>query len=237
MLQKNQITVIRRAVKHARLRVHEDASVELIAPDDLSEKEIENLLARKSLWIAKQQAFFRDRPLDHVVLNADEIELLGQVYRWEIHRDVVNGISVDEQKRTICAGEHFMAPNARHSWHRSFARDYLVRRTNELADTYHFHVSAVYIRAQRTKWGSCSSRKTVSLNWRLIIAPVVVIDYVILHELMHTMIMDHGHRFWVSLAAICPNYKGAIDWLQRNRPERCSEPDRTDNAGGRESVK
>lgn len=65
--------------------------------------------------------------------------------------------------------------------------------------------------------GSCSAKRNISLNWRLIEAPEFVIEYVILHELLHTRLMTHDQRFWAQLRAICPTAQQARMWLEKNR--------------------
>jgi hypothetical protein len=75
-------------------------------------------------------------------------------------------------------------------------------------------VCRVVVRNQRTRWGSCSRRGTLSLNWRLVQAPVFVRDYIILHELMHLREMNHSARFWRLVEAACPDYAMAERWLK-----------------------
>jgi predicted metal-dependent hydrolase len=72
------------------------------------------------------------------------------------------------------------------------------------------------VRNQRSRWGSCSPRGTISLNWRLIQAPPNVRDYIILHELCHLRQMNHSDRFWREVASVCPDYQRAELWLKRN---------------------
>jgi predicted metal-dependent hydrolase len=221
-LHDNRLSIIRRPVKHARLRVREDETVELIAPNDFSDAEIENILARKTDWIEKQQVYFRESPRDVTELGPNEFQLFGQVYRWQMSAKLGRKVIVDNVNRVVCSGSKLNSGVDRESWYRAFATEHLVRRTAELAQLHKFRFGRVYVRAQQTKWGSCSSKKNISLNWRLVMAPEFVIDYVILHELMHTRVMDHSQRFWVSLAAMCSDYEEAIAWLRRNRPETCT---------------
>jgi predicted metal-dependent hydrolase len=72
----------------------------------------------------------------------------------------------------------------------------------------------VTVRNQRTRWGSCSRRGTISLNWRLIQTPPFVSDYIILHELMHLREMNHSPRFWRQVETVCPGYRTAEEWLK-----------------------
>jgi hypothetical protein len=72
------------------------------------------------------------------------------------------------------------------------------------------------VRNQRTRWGSCSRRGNISLNWRLIQTPPFVRDYICLHELAHLRQMNHSERFWSEVARLCPDYLHAEKWLKQN---------------------
>jgi len=100
-------------------------------------------------------------------------------------------------------------------WYKSIARKYLNQRTEELASKLNFKYNHIFIRNQRTKWGNCSKELNISYNWRLIKAPLFVIDYLIIHELVHTKIMNHTGKFWTLLRAHYPNYREAINWLDK----------------------
>lgn len=91
----------------------------------------------------------------------------------------------------------------------------LPSRVTEFAGTHQFPVVRVQVRNQRSRWGSCSRRGTVSLNWRLIQAPPFVRDYIILHELSHLRHMNHSVRFWREVERVCPDYENAERWLKR----------------------
>jgi predicted metal-dependent hydrolase len=80
-------------------------------------------------------------------------------------------------------------------------------------------VSRVTIRDQHTRWGSCSPRGRISLNWRLVQMPDAVCDYVLVHELMHLRVANHSRRFWHEVAAACPEYETARAWLRRHGRE------------------
>lgn len=101
---------------------------------------------------------------------------------------------------------------------RKFATKSLPTRVAELAEPagYASGVRRVSVRNQRTRWGSCSRRGLISLNWRLIQTPDFVRDYVILHELAHLKHMNHSPRFWAEVARICPAYETAEEWLKRS---------------------
>jgi predicted metal-dependent hydrolase len=93
-------------------------------------------------------------------------------------------------------------------------------RLGELALAHGFEVNGVSIRNQRSRWGSCSPRGHISLNWRLIQLPLYVSDYVLLHELVHLRHLNHSVRFWRELDRLCPWHKDARAWLRRSRTLR-----------------
>ena len=77
----------------------------------------------------------------------------------------------------------------------------------------------IEIRDQRTRWGSCSSRGTLSFNWRLVLAPFDVLDYVVVHELCHLRVADHSKRFWELVESRRPGWREQRDWLREHGPE------------------
>lgn len=86
------------------------------------------------------------------------------------------------------------------------AAQYLVKRLDFLAKTYDFKVNNIYLKSLRTRWGSCNSRLDITLNTYLMMLPDDLIDYVLLHELTHTKILNHSKIFWVTLGSILPDY-------------------------------
>ena len=82
-----------------------------------------------------------------------------------------------------------------------------------LASVHDITVTRVSIRNQRSRWGACSSRGSITLNWRLILVPDFVRDYVMIHELMHRRELNHSKRFWKHVATACPRHREARQWL------------------------
>jgi len=99
---------------------------------------------------------------------------------------------------------------------RALATKELPARTLEFAALHQLSVQRVTVRAQRSRWGSCSFKGVISLNWRLIQTPPFVQDYIILHELMHLRQMNHSARFWREVEQVCPDYRTAKLWLKEN---------------------
>ena len=142
---------------------------------------------------------------------------------------------VERSPRQRCSGRH----------EHSHRHDVLVQRAPHVPDLHHRHehphggktteprqaitiaeiaaeqgltVTGVSIRNQRTRWGSCGRDGKISLNWRLVLMPPSVRDYVLIHELMHLKRLDHSPAYWRLVAAACPGYREARQWLRINGP-------------------
>lgn len=99
---------------------------------------------------------------------------------------------------------------------RQLAAKELPPRVMELAGSHGIQVLRISVRNQKSRWGSCSRRGTISLNWRLIQTPDFVRDYIILHELAHRRQMNHSEKFWQEVARLCPDYLVAERWLKQH---------------------
>ncbi len=97
---------------------------------------------------------------------------------------------------------------------RRHAAQVLPERVRELAALHGFTPKFIQVRNQSSRWGSCSIRGRISLNWRLIQVPDFVRDYIVLHELTHLRHMNHSDRFWHALSQVCPGYREAESWIK-----------------------
>jgi len=102
----------------------------------------------------------------------------------------------------------------RHLWR--LAAMELPPRVLEYATLHQLPVRRISVRNQRSRWGSCSRRGTISLNWRLIQTPAFVRDYILIHEIMHLREMNHLSRFWREVERACPDYETAERWLKQH---------------------
>ena len=101
-------------------------------------------------------------------------------------------------------------------WYKEQATLLLFERVLTLAKEYGFKYQKLRISSARTRWGSCSSLGTLSFTYRLVMAPPQVVDYVVLHELVHTQVRNHSKAFWDKLGKLMPDYKQRLAWLKKN---------------------
>ncbi len=206
-------TIERRDVKHVRLRVHEDGSVHLFVPLSFSDNDITRVLEMKSKWIATKQQFFQQK--GKILLRRNELLLYGNRYTYFYSSQFVNKVIVNHESRTIQARRDLLDIPTQERWLKHLAGHYIHPRAEELSEKLLLPYNKLYIRSQKRKWGNCSADKNISINWRIIKAPPFVIDYVIIHELCHTVIMKHTVKFETLLNSHFPDYKQAQAWLEK----------------------
>jgi predicted metal-dependent hydrolase len=127
---------------------------------------------------------------------------------------------VGRQRQRLTARQSVLddAAIAERAEQRARARALLPARLHELARAHGLAASRVSVRSQRTRWGSCGRDGHISLNWRLVLMPDWVRDYVLVHELMHLRRLDHSPKYWSLVAAACPAYREARAWLRAHGP-------------------
>ena len=121
-----------------------------------------------------------------------------------------------EQERLRVHEHRAAVPPEREVELRKRAAEQLIPRLHDLAAQHGLTVTRATIRNQRTRWGSCSRRGAIALNYRLMLMPPWVADYVLIHELMHLREQNHGRRFWRHVAQACPEFREAERWLRTN---------------------
>ena len=206
-------SVTRRNVKNARLRVCEDGSVQLFVPMAFTDEDIERLLEKKAQWIATKRQFFEQK--SKIQLRRNELLLFGNRYAYFYSSRYQNKIIVNHESRTIQAKRNLLDIAVQEKWYKSVARKYISSRAETLSEVLLLPYNKLYIRSQKRKWGNCSKEKNISINWRVIKAPEFVIDYIIIHELCHTVIMKHTVRFQTLLRSHCPDCEQAQAWLDK----------------------
>lgn len=218
-----EFTLIHSARRSVAIQVLADGQVVVRAPLRLPAGYLERLLAEKTAWICQKQAEARQQRLPGLGGPAGKrrfetgqlFPFLGQDYPLEIVERQAAPLRLEGgfRLRRAALGQ---AAGTFEAWYREQARDLFTRRLGELAARYGFQFSRMRLSSARTRWGSCSSRGTISLNWRLVLAPAEVVDYVILHELAHLRVPNHSKDFWRLVESLCPEAKHHRQWLKDN---------------------
>jgi len=208
------ISVSARRVKWARIQVQPSGDVRFVVPRNFSAADVLSMYESKQRWIEDKRAKALSRKSVSIELAGDEVLLFGQAFRVQLDASQKRHARVDHEGRCIGYAKDLLNSEQQQRWYRDFAKQYLSLRIVQLAEQHGFEFNRLFIREQKTRWGSCSSRGNISLNWKLLKAPIAVSDYVILHELVHTEIMNHSAAFWQRVETFVPDYQEAKVWLR-----------------------
>jgi predicted metal-dependent hydrolase len=205
---------VRRSERARRVRVTVDPArgVEVVLPRRAAEREAAAAISELRPWIERRmQELARTRAA--VAARGDALPFVGELLQ-----------AVPEPGRTRVhrRGSELLVPDgdargpALERWYRRAARAEIARRLDRACAAAGTSYSRLTIRGQRTRWASCSRSGAMSFNWRLLLGPEAVLDYVVWHEVCHLEVMDHSPRFWALLGKRCPDYRDHARWLRRH---------------------
>jgi predicted metal-dependent hydrolase len=205
---------IRRSQRARRVRVTVDSArgVEVVLPRRAGRHEATAAIVELRPWIERRLAEL-DRAADAVAARGDAVPYLGTMLRL---------VCQPGRTRVHRRGDELLVPAqesrgpALERWFRRAAYTEIAPRLDQACLQAETSYSGLAIRGQRTRWASCSSSGAMSFNWRLMMAPEPVLDYVVWHEVCHLEILDHSPRFWALLARRCPDYRQHVRWLRRH---------------------
>ncbi len=213
MAISEQFTVRRsQRARRVRVRVEPDGSLLVTLPQSASASEADDAIAQLGPWIAKRRENLRlarsalARPEGTLPLLGKLLMVREEAGRTRVHRSGQRLLVPADRRRD----------EAIERWYRRQAKAEVVERLRPALTALGVECGPISIRDQRTRWGSCSSSGALSFNWRLLLGPPQLIDYVVWHEACHLVVLDHSPRFWALLEQHLPGYREPRDWLRRN---------------------
>lgn len=209
-----------KAARKLRVRVGPDG-VEVVQPISRNGQDVTEFLAANGHWVVEQlDRAKRLRGLRRAPCRATgEILFRGEPTRVRIEatasRAAGNAVCLRDGEIIVSRGAGSRTPAARslESWLRREARRVIENHLRAITTRLGQRPERVYVMGQRTKWGNCSSRRNLSFNWRLILAPDYVIRYLVTHEAVHLAIPDHSAKFWLTVQSLCRETERAKQWL------------------------
>jgi predicted metal-dependent hydrolase len=204
---------VRRSTRARRVRVnvHAHAGVEVVLPARASERQAAAAISELRPWIERRLAEAREvtarlaaRGGTLPYLGSD-LQLVPEPGRERVHL----------RGQRLLIPEHDPRPAIERFYRRRARLEVAPRLDRATALTGHPY-AGLDIRGQRTRWASCSAQGRMSFNWRLLLAPERVLDYVVWHEVCHLEVLDHSSRFWSLLQSRWPGWREERDWLARN---------------------
>ena len=194
-----------------RITVDPWGAVEVVLPQRAREREAPAAIAELRPWIERRLAEAH-AVQETLAARAGTVPLVGETLtlraeprRTRAHRrgDVL-----------LVPAEPGAADAAIERWYRRTARAEIAPRLDAAVAALGVGYTTLTIRNQRTRWGSCSTSGAMSFNWRLLLAPEAVLDYVVWHEACHLRVMDHSPRFWALVEEHVPDHRGPRRWLR-----------------------
>lgn len=207
--------IIRSNRKTIALVIDSEGGLIVRAPNDISEREIDDFISRKKRWILEKQqqvSAFGEKHTPVVVATGDSILYVGNTYT--IIQEAVKEISISGTTLSVPEGYGIDKVIC---WLRNEARTVIQERVDRYASIMGVSYTSVKMSDAKARWGSCSTKNKLNFAWRLIMCPVSVIDYVVVHELSHIDYKNHSQAFWARVKTVLPNYKEQQDWLKINR--------------------
>ncbi len=193
--------------RHVRLSVKPYQGLEIVIPKRFPKKQIPRILQQHEAWIIKQlekhhQTLQKIELPDNLLINLTSTNLL-------ISYEPGAKASLDESDYAlhIIYQTEQQAIKLLRKWIRSKAIDLLPPMLDQIACEFNFDYKKVGIRSQKSRWGSCSSAGTISLNDQLLFMPEETVRYLMIHELCHTRFMNHSENFWALVERCCANFK------------------------------
>ena len=210
-----ELIVTRKAIVNINLQMKTAGVLLMSVPKDTTLHFIDEVLEEKYFWILKH----------HKILAAQELRKNAVpeifLFKGEKYQIINNPVmffkyKINEQKKFIETGIPLYKEGIKEQIYKLKAKEFIKPLVWHYAQSWGFDINKVILRGQISKWGTCSSKGNISLNWKLMMAPVFVIDYVIFHELLHTRHMNHGTQFKKELRQLFPRTDEAEQWLKQN---------------------
>jgi predicted metal-dependent hydrolase len=214
-IHMNPNKIIRSKRKTLSLTINENAELIIRAPKRLSIEKIQDFINEKENWINRKKRLIENQIKD-VTSNHNKLLYLGDLFPINVEQNA--------SKELFFTGEEFIANSIEpdslslsiKKWYKNKFKEIALPRVTYFANKHNLMVNQVRIKNQKTMWGSCSSKNNINLNYLLLMAPMGVIDYVIVHELVHTIHRNHSTDFWDSVESIMPEFQEHKRWLKKN---------------------
>ncbi|KAA9023569.1 M48 family metallopeptidase [Niallia endozanthoxylica] len=205
--------------------------VKLVAPEGIDYEKLNKILHKKAPWILKKKYELQeiaDKPSSREYVSGEKFPYLGRHYRLKIHKndDLKMPVLTFKQGRFITEIPTYLSELEKRNELRRLFKEWYVRQGNKkIEERLMIHCpkmelkpSKVVFKEQQKRWGTCTNEGAIYLNWRIMMAPMSVVDYVLVHELAHLRHMDHSTDYWKMVRSILPDYEQRKEWLRINGP-------------------
>lgn len=204
--------------KGIRITIERDRSVVVSVPEGTSAEFIEQVVSQQRVKIQQRinhpQKYPDPRPISEFV-SGESILFLGRTYPLTITDEVIESFRFDDHFY-ISKASQVEANTLLRDWYQQQARTWLTPKIQQYAERLGVAYTSIHVTDLKYRWGSCTAQSKLRFNWRLIKAPMRVVEYIIVHELAHLIEPNHTPVFWQIIAVQLPHYEKAKDWLKQH---------------------
>ena len=211
--------IIRSGRKTYGMEINKKGELIVRVPNRASDKAIHKMLDKKKKWILSKQELVRKRceqKRPREFAEGEEFLYLGNNYKLYVLDRNRTHIHFKDNCFVLSRDAIERAESIFTRWYRQQAHKIFLERTKHYSSAAGIRYNRISIKDTRTRWGSCSGRDNLNFNWHLVMAPLNIIDYVVVHELSHIEEKNHSKKFWDKVISIMPDYKNHRNWLKEN---------------------
>jgi hypothetical protein len=222
--------IIRTNRKTMGIIVDHERNLIVRSPKNTAKAKIEEVLKKKTSWILtklKEMDKIKPAPKEKEFMTGEKLPYLGRRYRL-----VVNPAEISKVEVKLYQGKFIIdypaelknekeqrsnqIRNALVEWYREHAKEKINERVDKYKVKLDVEPNNIVVKKQKKRWGSCSSKDNLNFNWKIIMAPMSIVDYLVVHELTHLIHDNHSRNFWATVAVIIPDFKKKQEWLKIN---------------------
>lgn len=224
MLSTHQIDDIKFTYKESNRRtaslfVERDGNIHLIVPDNLPLSDIEDIVYSKKTWIYKSLAEWEDlnaSRIDREFTSGEGFLYLGRTYRLKATDDIIENFSFKDNQFLIRKSKIKDCENLFKDFYKYKGQKKIPERVKLYAAKMGLQPKSIKVQELGNRWASCTSTRNLNFHWRCMMAPLSVLDYIVVHELAHLRHMNHSDAFWNEVDKVVPDYREKSEWLKFN---------------------
>lgn len=221
-IDKNiSVEVVRsRKRKTASIQVN-DGLIKAIVPEQLPALTIAEIIRKRASWIRRKlhEQSLVVVPSKKEFVSGESITYLGRDYRLKVSRGIERGITLQGKYLEVKVSADADEASIRKvvvNWYKRQAQRRLAEKSNRYAKIMRVAPNSISVKDYKARWGSCSTKGDISFNWRIIMAPHHIVDYVVIHELCHLKHHNHSPDYWRAVRREYPDYEASRQWLKYN---------------------
>lgn len=217
--------IFRKKRKTIGIKITNKGEVVVTSPFGISDETIENIVKKKSSWILSKLNIIESEKLEEktYLKNGYKLLYLGIQLKLELSYEKTDNCNffIDNGSFKVYFDDNIALDEDTIKNHiidiyKKQAKKVLIERTKIYSKLINENPLKVTVKSQKTLWGSCSSKRNINYNYKIIMAPMEVVDYIVVHELCHLIHMNHSKQYWNTVQSILPDYKIRRRWLKDN---------------------